>query len=185
MQTVALRQLPPKTTVRGGCWIGNAGPSAGWAGALADILGEREDERRLKATRLEDLNETARQQALALAAMMDDSEPTPFSLEAGAIYILRSQRCLAGMPWRVAAFESRAIVKIALNKCHACGRHGKTGSRCLCTLSFARDATRPSHRLAGWAGRRISFAAGLVDLRRFTTSIFTGHLCSVLPPERT
>jgi len=89
--------------------------SAGLAGTEeTDARSAAEEELRLKAVRLQDLEATARQQALALIAMMRQAEPTAFALEAGAVYVLRAQRCLSGWQWRAAQFEARAIVRIAL-----------------------------------------------------------------------
>jgi len=93
-----------------------------WGGA--GLSGDYDSERRyqmaaaqaLQAITYDDLAPTAQQQCEALAAMMAASEPTAFALEAGALYILRAQRCLSGVPWRVADFEARAVTGIALRK---------------------------------------------------------------------
>ena len=113
-----------------GYFSGSSVPSAGLVGAAETEAREAwEDEQLLHAVRLGDLDETARQQALALAEMMKKAEPTPFIYEAGAVYILRSQRCLAGMPWRAAAFEARAIVKVTLTNVGAVRPSWQDGQR--------------------------------------------------------
>jgi hypothetical protein len=65
--------------------------------------------------RFADLDARAKTEVKALAARMATIEPTPFRLEAFAIFQLRARRCLEGKPWHAAHVEARIVVRVALN----------------------------------------------------------------------
>jgi hypothetical protein len=65
------------------------------------------------------LPKPAKIEAAALARLMARAKPTPFVLEAPAVFAFRSRRCLDGWQFELADLMARSIVKAALKRIKA------------------------------------------------------------------